>query len=41
MGDMPDVFYPEQLPYLVKLIATFTLLCLTKAMNLELFFGKD
>lgn len=41
MGDMPDVFYPEQLPYSVNLIATFTLLCLTKAMNLELFFEKD
>lgn len=36
MGEIPDLSYPEQLPYLINYTAMFMLLCFTKAMNLEL-----
>lgn len=39
-GEMPDLFYAEQLPYSVNLTATFTLLCFTKAMNFEFSLKK-
>lgn len=40
MGEIPDVSYPEQLPYSINYAAMFVLLCFIKAMNIELFSEK-